>query len=131
MTKMEWSAFARKKANLSSREFNTVWKAYRTYREGGEGDGAGKASEGLKDGKKKADSAPWHVTVCAPHPLSNPAAAHPAVSARRRPRRTAKAWWAGWPIRGSLAGGPRDSRRPRRSTLSRSLCVSDGTSLCC
>jgi hypothetical protein len=58
MPKQEWLQFARKKANVSSREFNTIWKAYRVFRE---------SSLSQKQNRKQkpradADRA-WHVTA--------------------------------------------------------------------
>jgi hypothetical protein len=58
MSKHEWMQFARKKANVSSREFNTIWKAYRIYRDDG--------SSQQKTAKHIVNTdvhRPWHVTA--------------------------------------------------------------------
>ena len=56
MAKNEWMQFARKKATLSSREFNMIWKAYQIFRRGSP---AEKSKKQLKD---KPDAQPWHIT---------------------------------------------------------------------
>jgi hypothetical protein len=57
MPKHEWMQFARKKANVSSREFNMIWKGYRIYCDGTLSHKKDKAH------KAKPDGASWHVTA--------------------------------------------------------------------
>lgn len=58
MPKQEWVQFARKKAHVSNREFNTIWKAYRKYRESS----ASQRQNRKQKAKADIDRA-WHVTA--------------------------------------------------------------------
>lgn len=58
MPKHEWMQFARKNANVSSREFNTIWKAYRVYREG-----SLSSKKRRKHAVNQDGHGSWHVTA--------------------------------------------------------------------